>query len=118
MTFDYARPRATAERLIARFGRTATLRKPGAVTGPANDPTYGAPTDTTITCVDLEQRVRDGATLTDITRRTLIVSTSAGVTPSEGDTVVIDGGEHEALEVRTLAPGGVTVMWEVDIQRG
>lgn len=114
MTFNYARSRATAERLIARFGTTATLRQ---IT---NSGTEWAPTqtetDTTITVVDLEREVRDAAgTLTGQSKRTLYVSTAAGVTPEKDDKIVIGGTEHEIAEVRTLAPGGTTVMWEVDL---
>jgi hypothetical protein len=114
MAFDYTKTRQTAERLIARFGQSATLRQI------ANSGTEWAPTqaetDTTITAVDLNERVRDASgTLVGQTQRTLLVSTSAGVTPGKGDKVVIGGAEHEVSEVRPLSPGGVDVMFEVDL---
>lgn len=114
MAFDYSRAAATAQRLISRFGQSATLRQ---VTdgGDAWNPNP-TETDTTIPCVDLNREVRDpSGTLTGETRRTLYISTSAGVTPAKGDKVVIGGAEHEIAEVRTLAPGGTTVMHEVDL---
>jgi len=114
VAFNYERTKATAERLIARFGGPATLRKLTA-TGPDYAPTLTA-TDTTITVVDLSQRLRDaGGVLVGQSLRTLYVSTAAGVTPEKGDKVVIGGTEHEISEVRTLAPGGTTVMWECDL---
>lgn len=114
MTFDYARSKATAERLIARFGGEATLRKRTS-SGPDYAPTLTL-TEHTITAVDLNQRLRDaGGALVGQSLRTLYVSTAAGVTPEKGDKVVIDGSEHEIAEVRTLAPGGTTVMWECDL---
>lgn len=114
MTFDYARAAQTAQRLITRFGQTATLRQ---VSKGGDD---WAPslteTDTSVTVVDLNREVRDATgTLTGQTKRTLYVSTSAGVTPAKGDKVVIGGTEHEIEAVRTLSPGGTTVMWEVDL---
>lgn len=114
MTFNYARAATTATRLISRCGQSATLRR---IT---NSGTEWAPTqsetDTTITVVDLEREVRDASgTLTGQSMRTLYVSTSANVTPAKGDKVVIGGVEHEIDAVRTLAPGGVNVMWECDL---
>lgn len=114
MTFDYARSRATAERLLARFGQSATLRKI-TTSGPEYAPVL-TETDSTITVVDLERRVRDAdGTLVGQSLRTLYVSTSAGETPEKGDKVVIGGVQHDIAEVRTLAPGGTVVMWECDI---
>jgi hypothetical protein len=114
MTFNYARAKATAERLIANFGQTATLRqisKGGDEWAPSL-----TETDTSVTVVDLNREVRDAAgTLTGQTKRTLYVSTAAGVTPAKGDKVVIGGTEHEIDVVRTLAPGGTTLMWECEL---
>lgn len=114
MAFDYTRSRATAERLIARFGQSATLRQI-VNSGPEYAPTQ-TPTDPAITVVDLSQRVRDAArTLTGETRRTLLVSTAAGVTPVKADKVQIGGKWHEAAEVRPLSPGGTVILWEIDL---
>jgi len=114
VAFDYTRSRQTAERLIARFGQSATLRQ---IT---NSGTEWAPTqtetDTTITVVDLNERVRDNSgTLVGQTQRTLLVSTSAGVTPGKGDKVFIGGAWHEVSEVRPLSPGGAVILHEVDL---
>lgn len=114
MAFDYTRAKATAERLIDRFGQDVTLRQ----TTSSGDP--WAPTltetDTTVKVVDLNRRERDASgTLVGVTRRTLYVSTSAGVTPAKGDKMVIGGTEHEIDEVRPLAPGGTNVMFEADL---
>ncbi len=114
MSFNYAAARATAERLIARFGQSATLRKVSR-SGTAYAPTIDE-TDTTITVVDLNQRVRDqSGTLIGQSQRTLYVSTSAGVVPEKDDKVVIGGTEHEIGEVRALSPGGTVVFYEVDL---
>lgn len=114
MTFDYARAKATAERLLAKFGQSATLRQQTA-SGDPWAPTL-TDTDTTVTVVDLNRRVRDAAgVLVAQSMRTLYVSTSAGVTPAKADKVQIGGEWHEVAEVRALAPGGAVVFWECDL---
>ena len=129
MTFDYARARQTAERLIKRFGQPATLRQV------ENTGTEWAPeqtiTDTNITVVDLNERVRDASgTLIGETRRTIYISTEAGVTPAKGNKVFVgldkdavaalteqqqSEQSHEIGELRPLAPGGTAVMFEADL---
>lgn len=114
MTFDYARSKATAERLIARFGQPATLRQIVNI-GTEYAPTQ-ITTNTTITVVDQNQRVRDAAgVLTSETRRTLLVSTAAGVTPAKAGKVQIGGKWHEVAQVSPLSPGGTVIFWEIDL---
>ena len=85
MKFDYTRARATAERLLARFGQEVTLIKPGALTGPEWDQTQGPSTEHTITVVDENSMRRDlSGTLIGEAVHALIVSTSAGVEPEQG----------------------------------
>ena len=123
MSFDYARPKATAERLLARFGQTCTLRKITNI-GTEFDPAQTT-TDADITAVDLSQRLRDrDGTLVGQTLRSLYVSTAAGVTPKKCDSVAVGVAKAsvtsstpfiEIAEVRPLSPGGVNLMWEVDL---
>jgi len=123
MTFDYARPQATAERLLARFGQTCTLRKT-ANFGTEFDPLQTT-TDEDVTAVDRNRRLRDrDGTLIGQNLRTLYVSTAAGKTPNKGDEVAVgvdkasvtsDTPFIEIAEVRPLSLGGVNLMWEVDL---
>ena len=116
MTFDYTRARATAERLLARFGQEVTLIKPGALTGPEWDQTQGPSTEHTITVVDENSMRRDmSGTLIGEAVHALIVSTSAGVEPEQADRVRIAGRVLEITEVRPLAPGGTVLLWEVTV---
>jgi hypothetical protein len=116
MAFDYAGKAALAERLIEKFGRTVTLRQ-SSLSGDEWEPTL-ANSDVSITCVDLDQDVRNRAgELVEQGRRTLLVSTSAGVTPKEKDKVVIDTKVHEIDSVQQLAPGGINVLWKVILAR-
>jgi len=43
--YDYSRAVATANRLLTRFGQLGAIRRTGAPTGPAYDPTPGAVVD-------------------------------------------------------------------------
>lgn len=117
MTFDYARIRRTSERLLARFGQTATLIKPGIPVGPEWDQTQGSTTEHPITVVDENQMQRDqSGTLIGEAVHALIVSTAGGVTPERADRVrLANGRDLEVLDVRPTAPGGVVLLWEVRV---
>lgn len=116
MAFDYSKLAATASRLILRFGRTATLRQV-TLSGDEWSPTR-ATADTEITCVDLEQDLRNRAgELIEAGRRTLLVETSAGVTPQREDKIVIDSQIHEVDRVETLKPGNTVILWKVVLAR-
>ena len=77
--------------------------------------------------VDLDRRIRDrDGTLIEGAGRSLIVSTDGleFVTPEKGDAVMIGPGvypetmqAHEIAEVRPLSPGGVVVIYEIDLAR-
>lgn len=117
MSFDYTRVRATAERLLARFGQAVTLIKQGAAVGPEWNPTPGPGTEHIITAVDENSMRRDlSGTLIGEGVHALIVSTSAGVEPSQADSIRMGGREYEIVEVKPLAPGGVVLLWECTIQ--
>ena len=119
MAFDYTKTRATAERLIARFGQDVTLTK-RAKYGEDWNPTL-IPTGHTVKAVDLNTvNLISGSTaflsrVQSESTRTLLVSTSAGVNPSSEDTVTINSVEHKISEVRPLSPGGIVLMFEVDL---
>lgn len=116
MKFDYSRSRATAERLIARFGQEVVLIKPGVMAGPEWDRTEGLSTEHVITVVDENSMRRDlTGTLIGEAVHALIVSTSAGIEPEQADRVRIGGRVLEITEVRPLAPGGAVLLWEVSV---
>ena len=117
MSFDYTRIRGTAERLLERFGQTATLVKPGAVTGPEWDPQPGPVTEHQITVVDENQMQRDqSGTLIGEAVHALIVSTAGSIAPERQDRVrLANGRDLEIIDVRPTAPGGVVLLWEVRV---
>lgn len=115
--FDYVASRADSTELLAEFGQEVILHKRGAATGPAYDPLAGATVDTPMVAVDLELAAKDrtGA-LVGTTTRTLYIP-GGDVEPAKGDAFTVAGERCEVIEVRTLAPAGYVVMWEVDIAR-
>lgn len=115
--FDYTRLRSTAERLIARFGQSATLTRV-ATSGTAYDPTT-TETDYTVTVAVMEytDRERDG-TLIKVGDKKVYLSTSGlSITPGVADKITIGGVEHEIINVMPLNPGGTVVMYETQARR-
>lgn len=116
MRYDYGPLKATAERLIHRFGMAATLETAGAATGDPWNPTPGAVTQTEVQVVQGFERLRDAAgTLVGRTLHTLTISTSAGVVPQKADRIQVDGQWVEIDEVRPVSPGGTDLLYEVDV---
>lgn len=118
MTFDYARSRATAERLLARFGQAGALREPGEPTGPAYNPTPGEPTYHPCTCVVLEYDLRevDGSSVLATDRKVLISTEGLAVEPSTERSLLLGGTEHAIISVRPLSPAGTVLLWEAQIR--
>lgn len=113
MAFDYGRPVATAIRLIDRFGSDYTLRKPGVMTGPPEDPVPGDPTPYTVRAVsDKKQRRDANGTLIAVWDETLLVAPGE-VAPEKKDSVLIEGRWHPIEDVHIVAPGGVPVLYTI-----
>lgn len=104
-----------------------TLRRPGAGPTTPHDLTpAGSPTDYELTGIDTDVKVRDrSGTLTGETRRTLTVN-ATGEEPKKSDTIAVgvkmadvdsETVFSEIVEVRRLAPGGVPLLYEVDLAR-
>ena len=116
MAFDYGRPRATSIRLIERFGSDYTLRKPGVMTGPPEDPVPGDPTPSTIRAVSEKKQRRDAnGTLIAVWDDLLYVAPAAAI-PEKADSVMVNGRWHQIEEVHTDAPGGVPLLYTVRLK--
>lgn len=117
MTFDYTRSRATAERLIAKFGAAATLTRK-TVTGEGYDPSIST-TDHAVTAVAVAYEVGeiDGVRVLASDRKVLVSTKGLEVEPQPGDVLTISGAAHAVVSVKPLAPGGVVVMWEAQARK-
>jgi hypothetical protein len=125
-TFDYTRSRATADRLIARFGMAAILRRPTA-TGPAYNPTTGTPDDYPCTVVidsfaTSEVADSGGRILAD-DKKVLLAVGNLPISPAPSDKLVLGGAEYRIIGpdvgkgIETVAPGGTTVMYVLQVRK-
>jgi hypothetical protein len=100
---------------IGEVGFEVTLRK--VTVGPATpwDEAGVTTTDTALRCIDDRYRVRDAqGNLLQQSMRTLTVAVGA-VMPAKADRVLVRGAWHEIAEVRPLAPGGVDLLYDLDL---
>lgn len=112
-TFDYAKSRATAERLIARFGTAGAIRRT-IQSGPSYDPVL-TDTDYPCTLVTLEyEDAKVDGTLIRKTDKMIYISTAGlTITLAESDKVIADGKEYAIENLKPLSPAGIVVFWEV-----
>lgn len=118
MSFDYGRSKATADRLIGRFGSAATLKRPNS-SGPAYAPVEGTPTSYAVTVVvqDFANREIDGTRILTGDKKVTMAKGSLAIEPATSDTLVIGGVDHAIVEVRPLNPGGTVIFYEVQARR-
>jgi hypothetical protein len=118
MSFDYARSKATADRLISRFGQTATLRRP-TVSGTAYNPSAGTPTDysATVVVLDYDRREIDGTRILAADRKVLLAAGTLAIEPVTSDKAVIGGIEHSIIDVAPLNPGGTVLLYQLQVRR-
>lgn len=119
MAFDYNRLRTqTAEPLLARFGRSAVLVKPGEPTGPPYDPQPGPPDESPVIIVETEFKFKDmDGTLIQVTDKMFLMSTSAGVEPENPDTFYDDDETFQVIQAKRLKPGPLNMLWKVHARR-
>lgn len=113
--FDYGRSRATADRLITRFGQAGTIRRAGTPTGDPWNPTPGTPVDHACNLVVLDYMAReiDGTLIRSTDRKVYVAAFGLAIEPTEADRVVIGGAALEIVNVMTLAPAGTAVYFEL-----
>jgi len=117
--FDYARPKATAERLITRFGQPGTLRRP-ASTGPAYNPTAGTPADQAVTFVVTEYSNRevDGTRILATDKKVLLAKGSLTIEPATSDLLLdADAKPYKVIAVMPLKPAQTVVLFELQVRR-
>lgn len=113
--FDYSRAKATAERLIARFGKSGSIRRRTS-TGDEWDPTRTLTDyDATLVVIDYSLSERSGTLIGATDRKVLISTAGLTITPTNADKLVVDGDEHEIVRIVPLEPGATVVMWEAQV---
>jgi hypothetical protein len=116
MSVDYQGIADEVSAAIAEVGFTAILRKE---TGGAATPwDTGTPTVTNTEITVIDDGIRDryiAGTLTTRRTRVLTVAVQNGVVPQKPDQVVVRGVVFEIEEVMPLAPGGLDLLYEVEL---
>lgn len=121
MTYDYAKSRSVADRLIKRFGQTGAIRREVHGSGPPYNP--GPPTVTedypcTLVETAYSNHELEGSRILATDKKVLIAAGGLVVEPTPSDKVVIGGkayaivAPNEGNGVKPLSPGGVVVMFE------
>ena len=115
--FDYARSKASADRLLTRFGQTGTLRRQTS-TGTSYNPTV---TNTDYACtfvvLDYANREVDGTRILATDKRVLLAKKSLAIEPTTADKLLIGGVEHKLIAVKPISPGGTTILYELQVRR-
>jgi len=110
MTFDYSNLKATADRLIARFGKTATLVT-FTTSGTDYDPVI-TETDTSITLVELNYSLTNrNESLVQTGDKIWLVQAAAA--PSSSDKIELDGTRYSMVDIQPVSPGATTLLFEV-----
>ena len=118
-TYDYTGLRATAERLITKYGRDITLKRDTTATGgTAHDPnittaTYAAEG----VLMDYKDKERDGTLITTRDKKLYISTKDLSVVPLVSDRVTVVGIDHQIMDVKTLDPGGTTLVYMAQVRR-
>lgn len=110
--YNYGTLQATAERLIERFGKPATLyRVP--LSGPPHAPVQGTPVEYPCKLVETENTITNrDATLVKTGDKFGLISTDMDSEPMLADSILIGGNRYNFVKVKPLSPGPTTMYHE------
>lgn len=126
-TFDYARARRTANRLITRFGGPGELRR-------SAEPNDGDSTNSltphpsegaderyacTLVVVDYTDEERAGSLIAQNDRRALIATKGLTIRPDESFALVLfaDPEPFQIVSCKPLSPAGTDVLYDAQVRR-
>ena len=117
--FNYAAGRATADRLIARFGQAGAIRRKE--DKPDNpEPWKPEQTEVDYPCklVVLEYSAYElqGTLIEANDRKVYVAAGGLAVEPAVADKVIIGGSEFTIIRVSPLNPAGVVVYYELQVR--
>lgn len=127
MSEDWDAIAAEVSDAIGGIGFASTLRQAGegGPLTPGDETPEPDPVDYDITVIDDKYRVRDASgTLIAKTQRTLTIG-ATGVVPTETDVIAVGVAKAAVgvdtvwitiMEVRPLSPGGVDLLYEIDLE--
>jgi hypothetical protein len=119
--FDYARPLATANRLIERYGQLGAVRVEGEASGPSYDPEPGEPEDhpARFVMIEFDAGEIDGTRILATDKKALLAPGSLAITPSTDHHLVeADGTVWNIVPpVQTLRPAETTLLFTLQVRR-
>lgn len=98
---------------IASVGFTATLERQCATDGPEGGAEYATVGE--ITVIDDQITRRDASGMVTGTKRVLTIKGN-GVVPAKGWRVLVRGTWHRIAAVMPLAPGGVDLLFDLELE--
>lgn len=116
VAFDYTRTRATAERLIARFGQTGTLRRTVSDDDPFNPTQTTTDYPCTFAVLDYEKRDVDGTLIKQTDQMAYVSTAGLSIAPETTDRLVIGGTPFTVVNVKPLSPAGTVVYFELQVR--
>jgi hypothetical protein len=118
--FDYAPALATANDLIARYGKPGNIRRAGAPTGSAHNQTPGTPVDHPVTFVTLKYATKDidGVRVLATDKRVLCAVGALAIMPTTSDLLAeATGAPYKIMAVDALEPGDTTLLYWIQARR-
>jgi hypothetical protein len=115
--FDYARTRATAERLIARFGQTGALRRMVSNGDVFNPELVATDYACTFAVLDYAKRDIDGTLIRQTDQQIYLSTQGLTVVPDVTDKVVVGGSPMTIINVAPIAPSGAAVYYELQVRK-
>lgn len=127
-SFNYTRTRATAERLLSRFGQTGALRRTTSSADPFNPVQTTADHACTFAVLDYAKKDIDGTLILQTDQMVYLSTSGLSITPETTDRLVV-GGTWQAspvkllgtpltvVSVKPLSPAGTVVFWELQVRR-
>lgn len=112
MSEDWAGIAAEVAEAIASVGFAATLETQTATTGADDAPTF---TEEAITVIDDQITKRDAGGMVTGSVRVLTIKGN-GTVPVKGWRVQVRGSWHRIAAVRPLAPGGVDLLFDLELE--
>lgn len=122
-SFNYARLKKTADRLISRFGPVAdaTFNEPGAASSGFNPGETSAPTQHPVRVVVLgyNRNEIDGLRILATDKKIFVaIGDNDALEPTSEWTLTTKGVTYQIVPpVRPLQPGDVKLLWEVQCRR-
>ena len=118
--FDYGKSKATADRLIEKFGQAVSIRRTTVVGGVASDPTSGTSTDTDYVTkaaiIDYTSREIDGTAILATDQRALIAVGDLTIDLETSDKLVVGSVVWPIFNINKLSPAGTIVLWDAQLR--